>query len=261
MKHLRKYESYYSDEYQEMVDDIKDICIELEDEGMTINYFRTPSENVFSLIVSNGYDFSIEHRHSLTNEEWFNNIKNSFDRIRECGKVHGWGKVELEKIPASKGSTSSKIPAGGYMIRLWREVIKNPFLNESITNDDIDTIKDIILELSDDGFQVEVTEDIRYHKETKIGISEHKGVAIYIEADEMDFCYNDSDVIKSSLIRLNEYAKSIGCSMHIDPNAMGKEFIDLREFINVWGDEELSSVEIIIFEKHRDYPRKVLKPL
>ena len=255
MKYLKAYESYYSNQYQEMVDDIKDICIELEDEGMTINYFRSPSENVFSLRVSNGYDFSIENRGSLTNAEGFKNVRASFDRIRECGKSHGWGNVELKKIPASEGTTTPKIPPGGYMIRLWKDVIKNPF--ESISNEDKDTIEDIVLELKDEGLNVDVSRDIQYHKSDRnsTNTTEHKGVAVYIEAsEETDGGYTPfsvNGVIKDCLIRLDKYAKSIGCGMHIDPQADAMEFISLKDFIDIYSGDELARIDVIIYEKER----------
>jgi hypothetical protein len=260
MKYLKKYESYYSDKYQEMVDDIKDICIELEDEGMTINYYRTPSENVFSLIVSNGYDFSVEERGTLTNEEGFNNVKSSFDRIRECGKVHGWGNVTFEKIPASKGSITSKVPAGGYMIKLSRERVGSEpdrLYSESISNEDRDTIEDIVLELRDEGLHVDVSGDIQYHKSDRnsTNTTEHKGVAVYIEAsEETDGGYTPfsvNGVIKDCLIRLDKYAKSIGCGMHIDPQADAMEFISLKDFIDIYSGDELVRIDVIIYEKER----------
>lgn len=243
MKYLKKYESYYSDEYQDMIQDIKDICLELEDDGMTINYWKSPSENSFSLIVSNGYDYSKEV------------FKDIFDRIGECGKSHGWNNITIERIPASKGSTSSKIPAGGYFIKLTN------YVNESISNEDKDTIDDILLELRDEGFRVEVSRDAQYHKSGRgnsTNTTEHEAVGVWIEAGEdMDpFCCNSNDVIKSCLIRLNEYAKSIGCDMHIDPEANAMEFLNLQDFADIWGDEELRIIDIIIYEKDRIIGRR-----
>jgi hypothetical protein len=233
MKYLKKYESYYSDKYQDMILDIKDICLELEDDGMTINYWKSPS--FFALIVSNGYDFSKEV------------FKDIFDRIGECGKSHGWDNISIERIPASKGSTTSKIPAGGYFIKLTN------YVNESISNEDRDTIEDIVLELRDEGLHVDVSRDIQYHKsgEHSTNTTEHKGVAIYIEVEEgMDFFYYDG-VIKDCLVRLNEYAKSIGCDIHIDPEANAMEFLSLKDFEDIWGGEDLIRIDVIIYEKDR----------
>lgn len=249
MKYLKKYESY-SNQYQEMVDDIKDICIELVDEGMTINYFRNPSENAFSVRVSNGYDFSITHKGSLTNEEGFKNVQASFNRIREYGKTHGWG-VEFKKIPASEGSTTTKIPAGGYMIKLSKDS-----LSESISNEDRDTIGDIVLDLTDDGFHVDVSRDITYHNYNNKAVKmiEHKGIGVYIRMGDYEPFSVSS--LKDCLMRMYEYAKSIGCDIHVDPEANALEFLPLKEFLEIYSGDELVRIDVIIFEKDRVVGRR-----
>lgn len=109
-----------------------------------------------------------------------------------------------------------------------------------------DTVEDIILDIRDLGFYVDINKDITYNTngQTK------KGVSVMVENPGI-FRLDD---IKDCLLRLRSYVDSIGYDMHIDPDGKEMEFLTLEEFSDIYGGEELYMIDIILFEKKMVYP-------
>jgi len=114
--------------------------------------------------------------------------------------------------------------------------------------DYIDDIKDIVLEIQDMGYTVDYNTSIQYHIEPSKSLD---GISITIDADPYDFFYlrGKEGNIKDCILRLNDYVKSIGCGIHIDPENKSMEFLTVKRFIEEWSSEDLSMIDIIIFEK------------
>ena len=101
---MRYIKEYNSSEYDEIVKDVESICLDLEDDGFTIKIYKNYYSNVIWIHIANGYDYDIKH------------IQPYIDRIDSCVKSYGWyGKSLVKKKPASEGSTTSELPAGGFI--------------------------------------------------------------------------------------------------------------------------------------------------
>ena len=130
------------------------------------------------------------------------------------------------------------------------ERIKRPSVRgrKKRIHDYIDDIKDIVLEIQDMGYTVDINTSIQYHIEPSKSLD---GIAITVDADPYDYFYlrGKEGNIKDCILRLNDYAKSIGCGVHIDPENKSKEFLTVKRFIEDWSGEELTMIDIIIYEK------------
>ena len=119
--------------------------------------------------------------------------------------------------------------------------------NESI-REHFDDIRDIVLEIQDMGYTVDINTSIQYHIKSNKSLN---GVSIVIDAEPYDFFYlrGKEGNIRDCILRLNDYAKSIGCGVHIDPENKEMEFLTVKEFLEVWEYEDLTMIDIIIYEK------------
>ncbi len=96
--------------YQELIEEVKDICIELEDMDFKVKVYGTSTNNTMWVIVTNGYDFDIKY------------IKDVILRIFEYLKSNGWSSMVETRRDCSKGSTTSELKAGGWSIQFSKEV-------------------------------------------------------------------------------------------------------------------------------------------
>ena len=55
--------------------------------------------------------------------------------------------------------------------------------------------------------------------------------------------------IRDCILRLNDYVKSVGYGIHIDPECKSKEFLTVEDFIDEWQYEDLTMIDIIIYNK------------
>jgi hypothetical protein len=121
-------------------------------------------------------------------------------------------------------------------------------LNES-SSDIIETIEDILLEIRDNGIDIDISPSITYYLTDRKSHSQsaRNGVGIYIHTTPGEIFHYDQ--IKDTLHRLNEYAKSIGCGMHIDPSANAMEFVTLKEYEQDYSMGEIVQIDVIIYDK------------
>lgn len=92
-----------------MAQDVKDICLEFEDDGFSVKVYSHPSESVLHIRVSNGYDIYLK-------DPRMKHLIDVVDRIRECCKLYGFKSVDATEIPSKDGSTTSEVPPGGFLI-------------------------------------------------------------------------------------------------------------------------------------------------
>lgn len=103
---MRYIKEYNSSDFDEISKDIETICLDLQDDGFTVKLYGNHLHSVIWVHVANGYDYNIKH------------IQSYIDRIDSCVKSYGWyGKSLVKKKPASEGSTTSELPAGGFIIQ------------------------------------------------------------------------------------------------------------------------------------------------
>lgn len=120
--------------------------------------------------------------------------------------------------------------------------------NEGVSSDIISDVKDIILEVQDMGYTIDINTSIQYHIEASKSLD---GISITIDADPYDFFYlrGKQGNIRDCILRLNDYVKSVGYGIHIDPECKSKEFLTVEDFIDEWQYEDLTMIDIIIYNK------------
>jgi hypothetical protein len=117
-------------------------------------------------------------------------------------------------------------------------------------NDFINDIKDITLDLSDEGFEVYVHE-VDYTPTDKSGSI--KAIAVDLKPSNM-FRWSD---IKDSVERIEEYCWRKDEGYEIDVEVVSyNEFIDLNQFISIYGGEEIESDISLLIYSVKDYLEK-----
>ena len=117
-------------------------------------------------------------------------------------------------------------------------------------SDFIDDIKDLTLDLSDEGFEVYVHE-VDYTPTDKSGSI--KAIAVDLKPSNM-FSWSD---IKDSVERIEEYCWRKDEGYEIDVEVVSDdEFIDLNQFISIYGSEEIESEISLLIYSVKDYLEK-----
>lgn len=116
-------------------------------------------------------------------------------------------------------------------------------LNESV-HDNLSEIKSIISDLEEEYNITADFSEVNYYITSKRST---EALSITLE-NEIDHISIDN-LIKPILIRLKSFADSIDCGVHIDPDCKSIEFFDVEEFINEYDGEEMSMIDIIIYNR------------
>lgn len=111
MKYLKLFES---DDwsYDNMVSDLRDICLDLEDEGFKSQVWKDYSEKIVTITTSNGYDAPNLETPKMKH------IKVIIDRLHECCKAYGFVNMVINYPQSKNGTTTSKVLPGGLQITL-----------------------------------------------------------------------------------------------------------------------------------------------
>lgn len=171
MKHLKTFESNNRLSEEEMILDIKDICLELQDEGFTINtgnssYNRSPY--IYLCIYKSDGDRTYSKKFIFTHE-----ISEIIERIKDYVSDKGLEiEIHYEGVGVGGyrlGYTVGRIGESYYEITLYfRYKNKDPKTNEEINwsklfpkkdkvlpKDFLKDVSDIFLELKDEGFTID----------------------------------------------------------------------------------------------------------
>ncbi len=191
MKHLKKY-----NESKEKIslDDIRDICIELEDDGFLVRIAY--GVDVIRINIFRGgkhFEYKDVKETILRLQDY---LGDSLDRI----SVYRFGTMAHSKCKANEHSLLGSTNKG--MKNITRKLISSLSLyfkfedslkkyNESTENEiSIEDIRDICQELEDEGFNVKII--------TKYSTSAY----VSIMNDKKEFYYND---VKEVVLRLKDY--------------------------------------------------------
>lgn len=201
MNHIKLFESFESESFE----DIIDICLELEDDGFIVKKSNF-GLSIYKMVFTNVYKIG-NFKYSEV-EEVVERIKNyigdNFSGIRidftldstfgNGGKTNNdWVNFGQETIPKEPFSnpiyTLDRIC--GVIIEYKRNINESlNFFNKRLSQETIDDIKDICLELSDDRFIIQAGDGTDSYE-------------VFISKDNHDpFSYN---IVKEAIERLKDY--------------------------------------------------------
>ncbi len=233
MKHLRK----YNESLEETLQDVRDILLELEDNGFVIKFsnmkqIAKPFVNVFKISIksSKAMDFEYDDvKEALLRLSDYLDDKLAFiDVLIPLNQYGSYKKFEVTSFTEDYLKCKDDERYYDFTDQEIMEIeilLKYEHLkkyNESVEEKSFEDIKDICLELKDNGYEVS------YYI-----FSSHKKMSIRIDNPRGKIVYDD---IKDVLLRLDDY--------------LGDNYID-TDYIGNYVNVHFETIGIIGLEKKR----------
>lgn len=208
MKYLKRFEDLNT--HDNIISDLKDICLELSDNGFTIDIVHGSISSYVTIYKPNKYNSN--YKEFDTNE-----ISETLDRIEEY-LGDKWVDTSLSKSGSGyhySHEVNTKVIIAEVEFKLAN---KNPYFNikpfseSKGMKDTIEDIKDICLELQDNGFFIEVNGLSGYQENEhwqQILIGKNKDMDDYLSSDSYDDLFDNVyykyEEVRDVVERLKQY--------------------------------------------------------